>query len=117
MQKYVDGELVELTPDEILARARTAEEMLAFRQAEARLICRLKILEVVDETAQINLAAAAGADALNAEQKAVYQSGVAWINQMRATWKALAADLNADLDDDANWPQPTQAMIDLANAF
>ena len=93
------------------------DQLRADRRIIAKRLCREKILDVVDETAQINLAAAAGAGALDASQLATFQSGVSWIMSMRATWPVLADDLTKDLQDNANWPQPTQAMLDLAGAF
>jgi hypothetical protein len=59
---------------------QAAAERLATRKAE----CRARILAVVDMTAQLNLAAAAGAGALDAEQMSLYRAGVEWIRQMRA---------------------------------
>lgn len=117
MQKIVNGELVDLTPEEIAAITPTAQELLAMRQEQAKAECRKRILDLVDETAQINLAAAAAADKLTAGQLAVYDAGLDWIMSLRATWPTLAADADADIYDDANWPQPTQAMRDLAAAF
>lgn len=117
MQKIVNGELVDMTPEEIAALTPTPEQVLESRQASAKAECRRRILDLVDETAQINLAAAAGADTLTAEQLTVYKAGLSWIMSMRSTWPTLAADVNADIYDDANWPQPTQAMRDLADAF
>jgi hypothetical protein len=87
------------------------------RQDIARAECKRRILDLVDETAQINLAAAAAAEVLTAEQLTTYKAGLAWIMSLRATWPTLAADADADIYDDANWPQPTQAMRDLAAAF
>lgn len=117
MQKYVNGVLVDMTPEEIAAITPTTEEILARRQVDAKAECRRRILDLVDETAQINLAAAAAADKLTAEQLATYDAGLDWIMSLRATWQTLANDLNIDIYDDANWPQPTQAMRDLAAAF
>jgi hypothetical protein len=117
MQKIVDGELVDLTPEEVAAITPTAEELLAMRQEWAKAECRKRILDLVDETAQINLAADAAAEVLTTEQLTTYKAGLAWIKSMRATWHTLAADVDADIYDDANWPQPTQAMRDLADAF
>ena len=117
MQKIVNGVLVDMTPEEIAALTPTPEEVLANRQSQARAECRRRILDLVDETAQINLAAAAGADTLTADQLTVYKAGLAWIMSLRSTWPTLAADADADIYDDANWPQPTQAMRDLAGAF
>jgi hypothetical protein len=117
MKKYVNGELVDMTPEEIAAITPTPEDLLAMRQDQAKAECRRRILDLVDETAQINLAAAAAAEVLTAEQLTTYKAGLAWIMSLRSTWPTLAADADADLYDDANWPQPTQAMRDLAAAF
>jgi hypothetical protein len=117
MQKIVNGELVDMTPEEIAALTPTLEQVLESRQVSAKAECRRRILDLVDETAQINLAAAAAADKLTAGQLATYDAGLDWIMSLRATWPTLAADTDADIYDDANWPQPTQAMRDLAAAF
>jgi hypothetical protein len=117
MKKYVNGELVDMTPEEIAAITPTPEDLLAMRQDQAKAECRRRILDLVDETAQINLAAAAAAEVLTAEQLTTYKAGLAWIMSLRSTWPTLAADADADLYDDANWPAPTQAMRDLAAAF
>jgi hypothetical protein len=117
MQKYSNNVLVDMTPEEIAALTPTPEQILENRQASAKAECRRRILDLVDETAQINLAAAAGAEVLTAEQLTVYRTGLSWIMSLRATWPTLAADADADIYDDANWPQPTQAMRDLAEAF
>ncbi|MDE4059780.1 hypothetical protein [Phaeobacter gallaeciensis] len=82
----------------------------------AKAECRRRILSVVDETAQINLAAAAGANRLTAEQRAAYVAGLDWIMQMRAAWPSLAAS-GADLSDDASWPAVPAAAADLAGDF
>jgi hypothetical protein len=113
MKKYLNNVLVDMTPEEIAARVPTLEE----RQAQAKAECRRRILDLVDETAQINLAAAAGAEVLTSEQLTTYKAGLAWIMSLRSTWPTLAADADADIYDDANWPEPTQAMRDLAAAF
>ena len=93
------------------------EERRGERRVVAKRLCREKILAVVDETAQINLAAAAAAGALSASDLATYQAGLAWIMGMRAAWPELANDLSKELHDSTHWPQPTQAIQELANAF
>lgn len=87
------------------------------RRSQAKAECRKRILAIADETAQINLAAAASAGAFSVDQLATYRAGVSWIAQTRAAWPPLAENLAADIEDDANWPQPTQDIVDLANAF
>lgn len=104
-------------------RDKTAEEIAAEQaaadaeaQAAGKAECRRRILAVADETAQINLAAAAGAGALSDEQRTAFSAGVQWIGQMRAAWPALVAS-GADLSDDANWPAVPAGVAELAEAF
>lgn len=88
----------------ITAEAKSAEDALR-QQDQRKARCREKILAVVDETAQINLAAAAAAGALDAAQMAAYRQGLAWIHAMRA---ACA---------DGNWPEAPADVVSLASAF
>jgi hypothetical protein len=100
-------------------RAKSETELaadLAARRDAGRLECRRRIFEVVDEMAQINLAAAAGAGLLTEEQRAAYISGLGWITQMRGTWPDLV-DTGADLSDDANWPAVPDGAAALVAAF
>lgn len=100
----------------ITTAAQKAEEDLARAMAAGKAECRRRILAVADETAQINLAAAAAADQLTPEQRSAYVAGLSWIMQMRAAWPALA-QTGADLADDANWPPVPAGAADLAGAF
>ncbi|MDE4272949.1 hypothetical protein PXK58_00935 [Phaeobacter gallaeciensis] len=100
-------------------RDMTAEELAAEQavaMAAGKAECRRRILAVADETAQINLAAAAGANLLTDEQRAVFTAGVQWIGQMRAAWPALVAS-GVDLADDANWPTAPAGAAELADEF
>jgi hypothetical protein len=100
-------------------RARTEAELaadLAARLDEGRAECRRRIFAVVDEMAQINLAAAAGAGLLSGAQHAAYISGLGWIQLMRTTWPALV-EAGADLSDDANWPAVPDGAAALVAAF
>jgi hypothetical protein len=81
-----------------LTRIITAEEKAARQEAARRAArkseCRARIFAVVDQTAQMNLAAAAAAGALTEEQMTIYRSGLSWIHAMRAacaeeTWPDL----------------------------
>ncbi|MBD3764470.1 MAG: hypothetical protein IE927_06960, partial [Rhodobacterales bacterium] len=69
--------------------------------------CRARILAVVDETAQLNLTAAAAAGFLSAEDMATYLAGVAWIAAMRAAWPTVPAA----------WPAPPAGLTALAARF
>lgn len=81
-----------------LARAHACQ---AARKAD----CRRRIFAVMDEAAQMNLAAAAAAGTLEEEQMAIYRAGLAWIHAMRA---ACA---------DGNWPEPPAEVVALASRF
>ncbi|MDE4272673.1 hypothetical protein PXK58_02325 [Phaeobacter gallaeciensis] len=100
-------------------RDMTAEELAAANaeaMAAGKAECRRRILAVADETAQINLAAAAGAGVMTDQQRAVFVAGVQWIGQMRAAWSGLV-EAGADLSDDANWPAVPAGAAELAEAF
>ena len=100
-------------------REKTAEELADEAAAVAKAgkaECRRRIFAVVDEMAQINLAAASGAGLLDAEQMAAYVAGLGWITQMRGTWPGLV-DAGADLTDDANWPTVPDGAAALVSAF
>jgi hypothetical protein len=100
-------------------RAKSDTELAAdqvARRDEGRAECRRRIFAVVDEMAQINLAAAAGAGLLSEAQRAAYISGLGWIQLMRTTWPGLV-DAGADLSDDANWPAVPDGAAALVAAF
>jgi hypothetical protein len=100
-------------------RAKSETELaadLAARRDEGRAECRRRIFAVVDEMAQINLAAAAGAGLLSVAQREAYITGLGWITQMRGTWPDLV-DAGADLSDDGNWPAVPNGAAALVAAF
>ena len=68
--------------------------------------CRMRIHAVADQIAQINLAAAAAAGALSADQMQVYRAGLAWVDAMRA---ACASG--------ADWPDLPAGVASLAAQF
>ena len=87
----------------------TAEEKAARQETAAREArkaeCRTRIFAVVDQTAQMNLAAAAAAGALTEAQMGVYRAGLSWIHAMRAA------------QVDGNWPDVPAGVQELADAF
>lgn len=99
---------------------RTADDIAAAALAErmevARVECRRRIMAVCDETAQINLAAAAAAGLLSAGDLATYQTGLAWVAQMRAAWRPMA-EAGEDPADNAHWPAIPPGVADLAARF
>lgn len=98
----------------------TAEDKAAgalpARIEAAKAECRRRILAVADETAQMNMASAASAGLLMAEQMAVWQSALGWVAAMRAAW-AVLVESGADLSDDTNWPDLPPGVAELAAAF
>jgi hypothetical protein len=88
-----------ITSEEKAARQETAARDA--RKAE----CRTRIFAVVDQTAQMNLAAAAAAGVLSEAQMGVYRAGLSWIHAMRAA------------QVDGNWPDVPAGVQDLADAF
>lgn len=81
-----------------------------------RLECRRRIFAICDETAQVNLAAACAAGLLAPAQLLIYQSGLAWVHDMRAAWRPMG-EAGADPEDDANWPAVPAGVADLAAEF
>ena len=85
------------------ARAAAAAEA---QRAARRAACRGRILAVVSETAQINLAAAAAAGRLSAAETALYRAGLDWIDAMRAAARGGAP-----------WPEAPAGFAALAARF
>lgn len=100
----------------ITADAKSAVATLQHGEL-ARAECRRRIFAVADETAQINLAAAAAAGTLDDTQMAVYRSGLDWVAQMRAACRVLADDPQRSASDDAEWPPLPDGLADLADLF
>ena len=103
-----------------LINTKTAEDIaadvLAAAKEAARAECRRRIVAVCDETAQINLAAAAASGLLTPEQMGVYQAGLVWVSEMRSAWEQLAID-GQNVADDASWPNIPAGVSELAAAF
>jgi len=95
-------------------RLKSAAETLTPRiKAE----CRRRIFDEVNETAQINLAAAAGGGLLDADDLTAYRSGLVWIADMRERCQTLIVAANPNYRDDGEWPAiPTDAAA-LASRF
>ena len=104
-----------------LSRIITAEtraaEAVALRAEACKAECRARIFAVADATAQMNLAAAAAAGGLDADQMLAYRSGLDWIAAMRVACQTLIADGAADASDDATWPAIPDGVTALADQF
>lgn len=93
------------------AEAKQTARAGAARDA-AREECRRRILAVLDETAQLNLTAAAAAGTLPAAALETYRAGLQWIGAMRAAWPAVAGDPAG-----ADWPPIPAGLTELAAQF
>lgn len=90
-----------------------ADELASMVKAE----CQRRIYAVVDQVAQVNLAAAAAGGVLTAEQMTVYRAGLAWIAAMRAACGTLIAASDQAFAEDRHWPTPEASIVTLADAF
>jgi microcystin-dependent protein len=100
----------------ITAEAKITAAMAA-RVEAARAECRRRILAVAAEHTQMNMTGAAAAGLFTAEQQAAYAQAVGWIAAMRGAWPLIAADPEADIADDAEWPACPAEVVALAAAF
>lgn len=112
------------TQDVIAAFAarRAAQEAGEMTPAERRAVsireaCRRRILAVADELAQINLASAAGAGLLGADDLATYRAGLGWVAAMRKACGGLIADADADHLSDESWPEVPPGVEELTRRF
>jgi len=95
----------------------TPEPTLEERLTESAQECSRRIYAVADATAQMNMASRASADLMSADQMTAWKSSLAWVDQMRGTWRDLAADTTKDITDDANWPECPSDVVALADLF
>mgnify|MGYP000902449405 FL=1 len=93
------------------------ETTLEERMTAAAQECSRRIYAVADATAQMNMASRASADLMSADQMTAWKSSLAWVDQMRGTWRDLAADTTKDITDDANWPECPSDVVALADLF
>ncbi len=78
-----------------------AADLLSARKSD----CRARIFAIAGATTQINLAAAAAAGLLDADQMATYRAGLAWVEAMRA---ACATGI---------WPEVPAGVAELAATY
>ncbi|MBI6630659.1 hypothetical protein [Pontibaca salina] len=102
---------------EILPATAIADQNQAARRAAINAECRRRILALLDQTAQLNLAADAAAGRLHRADKAAYRASLAWRDAMRARAGELDADGQADFTADAAWPAPGAPVTELAARF
>jgi hypothetical protein len=96
----------------------------AFSPAAVKTACSRRILAVLSDTAQRNLAAAAAAgwpseadEAARAAAQAAFAGGVAWIAAMQAAARSLIAAGDATFENDAHWPSPPPEAVALAARY
>lgn len=96
---------------QIICAEAKAEKAAEGVYEAAKLECRNRILMVLDETAQLNLTAAAAAGVLSAEELNVYRAGLQWIAGMREAWLGVAEN------GARGWPEAPSGLKELAAAF
>ena len=79
--------------------------------------CQRRIYAVVDQIAQVNLAAAAAGGVFSDPQMTVYRAGLAWIASMRAVCGQLVTNNDEAFKEDRHWPDPGPTIIALANQY
>lgn len=79
--------------------------------------CQRRIYAVVDQIAQVNLAAAAAGGVLTSKQMTDYRAGLIWIASMRAACGTLIARNDLTFVEDEHWPEPAATIVTLATAF
>lgn len=103
-----------------LSHLVTAEDKaaaaLALRLEAARAECGRRIGLVVNQTAQMNLAAAAAGGILPAADAATYRLGLGWIAAMRTAWRPIA-QAGQDPQEDRHWPAAPEAVIEMGRRF
>lgn len=99
----------------ISAEGKAAEAAQAAEQ-DAKAECRRRIIEVCDETAQLNLTAACAAGVMTEAQLITYRIGLGWVAAMRATWPEIA-NRALDPQDDANWPVVPSGVAELLSSY
>lgn len=95
--------------------AEVAAAASAERLAAAKAECRRRILAVADETAQLNMTAAAAAGLLAQADRTTFAAALAWVAAMRAAC-ATAAQA-ADPAEDVLWPAVPAGVAELAARF
>lgn len=79
--------------------------------------CRIRIRAALNDAAQINLSASAGAGLLSKEQLQTYKAGLAWISAMRAKCADLVKSGEPNFREDRHWPKCPDAVLALAKDF
>lgn len=95
----------------VTARTHAAVEGEA-RRAALKAACSARIRAVLDPYTTANLQGAAIAGMLDAAQMAAFRSGQDWVAAMRGACRAAIA-----AGDDPAWPEPPEALVDLAAEF
>lgn len=79
--------------------------------------CRKRILSVADETAQMNMTAAASSGRMTDDQKAAWGSALQWVDDMRKACVAAIGDGKGDFTSDKAWPKLPAQVAALVAAY
>lgn len=98
-------------------QAEAAKLALESLKSDVKAECQRRIYAVVDQVAQVNLAAAAAGGVLTTDQKDAYRSSLTWIASMRARCGELIATREQTFAVDRHWPATPAEVIAIAKAF
>lgn len=93
------------------------EQLIEHRMQNIKAECSRRIFAVVDQTAQINLTAAASAGRMTDAQMTTYREVLAWVDDMRAACLPLIVGDEADYLADASWPDVMDGIAELLAVF
>ena len=85
--------------------------------ARVKTVCRRRIFAVIDEIAQINLAAAVAADQLPEDRLETYRLGLDLVKAMRDACQPLVADPSQDPERDDCWPPVPAGVAEMAAQY
>jgi hypothetical protein len=112
-----DGTTREVSDEDVWGPPPTEREITEQRLEDAKTECRKRIYAVVDQIAQVNLAADAAAERMSPTDLLTYRNGLEWVEGMRANCRRLAADHRADIAADDTWPAVPDGVAELAERY
>lgn len=112
-----DGTRTEVPDEEVWGPPPTKQEITMQRLGEAKAACKVRIFNVADEIAQINLAAAAGAGLFTPAELLTYRTGLQWVEDMRQNCGTLALNHDMVISSDKSWPVVPAGVAELAERY
>ena len=98
--------------EQVVTAEQRATEANEARKTKLSAECRRGIVAVADETAQINLTAAASAGLLSAGQMQTWIAALGWVSAMRGEYARAAME-----GDEPIWPDVPAGVVELVELF